>query len=197
MFLTDAKIAMMFTGELPERCHVITPFVGRQEEKPSRGLSCCGYDLTLGKTFKRYNSVKTIDCRNPPPDDFYEKIDIYDVAPDRDNPIAKGAVLVEPNEFILGHTEEYIKMPRDLVGFIMDKSSLIRLGLCVFNTVIEPGWEGNITLEIKNNNHVPIIIEPGMGICQIMFAKLDGVPQSTYKELSGKYQGQTGCTVAK
>jgi dCTP deaminase len=183
MFLVDWQLAEM--GE-----HLISPFTGRiSTEKPSRGLSCCGYDLSLGSTFKKYMGNAPIDTRNPPVEAMYQTITVGGHT-DR--------LQMDPGEFILAHAEEYVKMPADLVGFVMDKSSLARLGLLALNTIIEPGWEGHITLELLNaNRNAPLIIYPGMGICQLVLAKLSSIPLQTYKELQGKYQGQRGVTVAK
>lgn len=98
--------------------------------------------------------------------------------------------LIHPGEFLLGCTLETIKMPDDLVGLIKDKSTWARRGLSVFNTLIDPGFEGQITLELKNQGNDMLKLPKGIGIAQIMFFEC-GECKNPY---SGKYQGQSGVT---
>ncbi len=199
MFINDREIQ-----QYVEAGNLISPFKGYQEanhnERPSSGQSCCGYDLTLGYQFKSLqteleqgliNNDFIIDPRNPPKENEYT---VWDLDP---NPTNNTYFVLPPKSFVLAHAAENIKMVENLVGFVMDKSSLARLGLLLFNTVIEPSWEGIITLEIFNCNIYPIKLYPGMGCCQIMFAKINR-PLKTYPEKSkgGKYQHQIGVTVA-
>ena len=101
--------------------------------------------------------------------------------------------IVPPNTFILGCTLETIKMPNNIVGLIKDKSTWARRGLSVFNTLIDPGFEGQITLELKNQGGEVLLLPSGIGIAQIMFFEC-GEVENPY---SGKYQGQTGITGPK
>jgi len=93
--------------------------------------------------------------------------------------------------FTLVSTYEYVRMPNNVVGFIYDKSTWARQGLQCFNTVIEPGWEGQITLELKANRTLSLPVYAG--IVQIMFVECDPC-EAPYE---GKYQGQTGVTEAR
>jgi dCTP deaminase len=61
-------------------------------------------------------------------------------------------------------------------------------------TPIEPGWRGQITLEISNIGSDPVWIYPGEGIGQIIFMWIDGCPERTYADKQGKYQNQHGVT---
>lgn len=131
----------------------------------SCGLSSYGYDLTLGSEFVL--SGTTDEVR-------YTEIE------------------VPSKRFVKGHTYEYIRMPDNYVGFIFDKSTWARRGLQAFNTVIEPGWEGQITLEFVNCSERSILLEEGQGIVQIMFQECHLCEQP----YSGKYQHQTGVTPA-
>jgi dCTP deaminase len=94
-----------------------------------------------------------------------------------------------PGEFILAATLERFTMPRDLTGIVHDKSSLARLGLSVFNTVIEPGWRGWLTLELANKGPEPILLHRHQGIAQVIFHVLDAPAEQPYPE-DGKYQDQ-------
>lgn len=98
--------------------------------------------------------------------------------------------VMHPHEFLLGCTLETIKMPNNIVGLIKDKSTWARRGLSVFNTLIDPGFEGQITLELKNQGTELLELPHGIGIAQIMFFEC-GEVENPY---NGKYQGQTGIT---
>lgn len=92
-----------------------------------------------------------------------------------------------PGTFTLGSSEERFVMLHNLCGVVHDKSTWARLGLAVQNTVIEPGWEGFLTLELTNHSKVPIDIVKGMPIAQVLFHILD---EPTILPYTGKYQDQ-------
>lgn len=99
----------------------------------------------------------------------------------------KQRVMLRAGEFSLASTVERFEMPDDVLAIVHDKSTWARLGLSVFNTVIEPGWHGWLTLELKNQHHSNhLTIEAGDPIAQIVFQRLDD-PAAPY---SGKYQSQ-------
>lgn len=92
---------------------------------------------------------------------------------------------VHPGRFILASSIEYFDMPNDLTGIVHDKSTWARKGLSVFNTVIEPGWRGNLTLELVYHGNEDLHIPAGSGIAQVVFHKL--AQNAAY---SGPYQDQ-------
>lgn len=87
--------------------------------------------------------------------------------------------------FVLASAIEEFDMPPDLVGVVHDKSSWARKGVSVFNTVIEPGWKGFLTLEIVFHGNEVVRIPSGSGIAQVLFHKLQD-----NAEYDGKYQNQ-------
>lgn len=87
--------------------------------------------------------------------------------------------------FTIASAIEEFDMPNNLVGIVHDKSTWARKGLSVFNTVIEPGWKGFLTLELVYNGDIPLYIPAGSGIAQVIFHET--VEDSSY---SGKYQNQ-------
>lgn len=87
--------------------------------------------------------------------------------------------------FTLASTYEEFSMPTNLVGIVHDKSTWIRRGLMVGNSVIEPGWNGYLTLELFYFGLLPLRIPSGAGIAQVIFHTL-----SQPAEYTGKYQGQ-------
>lgn len=100
--------------------------------------------------------------------------------------IAQGAIL-KPGDFLLASTVERFAMPDWIVGIVHDKSTLARLGIALQNTVIEPGWEGWLTLEITNHGPEPVELVKRQPIAQVLFHALD---QPTARPYSGKYQNQ-------
>lgn len=94
---------------------------------------------------------------------------------------------LQPGEFKLASTTEIFSMPTDLIAMVHDKSTWARRGISLFNTVIEPGWCGVLTLEIVNNSRDVVRIQAGDPIAQIVFMQLD-LP--TEKPYTGKYQNQ-------
>lgn len=97
-------------------------------------------------------------------------------------------VIIPPNSFLLATTREYIKLPNNLTAFVEGRSSIGRMGLFIQNAGwVDPGFEGNITLELYNANRLPIKLESGRRICQLVFAQMDQAAENPYR---GKYQGQ-------
>lgn len=74
--------------------------------------------------------------------------------------------------FILASTMEEFQMPTNLVGIVHDKSTWARRGLSVFNTVVEPGWKGFLTLELVYHGQENLVIPAGSGIAQVIFHEL-------------------------
>jgi len=96
-----------------------------------------------------------------------------------------------PGRFCLASTVEEFQLPTDLVGLVKDKSSHARRGLSVFNTVIEPGFCGGLTLELHFCGQDGFRIPAGSGIAQVLFHRIELPAQYT-----GKYQNQAARPVA-
>lgn len=90
-------------------------------------------------------------------------------------------------EFRLAHTFEDLHIPDNVVAYVCDKSSWARNGVSAFNTLIDPGFKGNLTLELVNHTGHDLSIEKGDPICQITFHWLDEPTVIPYR---GKYQNQ-------
>ncbi len=105
---------------------------------------------------------------------------------------------LKPGEFLLGSTLEYVALPSDIVGRLEGKSSLGRIGLMVHSTAgfVDPGWKGNLTLELSNVSGFPICLSHGIAIGQISFLQLSTPADRPYGSagLGSKYQGQVGPT---
>ena len=135
-------------------------------------------DLTLGRgaLVLKYWHVKggvlSLDLKEKPE---YEKI-------------PGDEIIIPPSSFVLGVTKEYLELPSNIAAFIEGKSSVGRMGLFIQNaSVVTPGFRGTITLELYNANVLPIRLQAGNSICQIVFFKMD---QDVEKPYQGRYQGQ-------
>jgi dCTP deaminase len=144
----------------------------------SFGLSEAGYDITIKESIeftpnkkvnifgKKQDLIKRFS--NNYIDDFFNfKTEYFN------------------GRFLLASSFEYFQMPNDLIGEVKDKSTWARQGLSVFNTVIEPGWEGYLTLELVYHGQETLYIPSGSGIAQVIFYETT-VPASYI----GKYQNQ-------
>ncbi|AZO96153.1 dCTP deaminase [Halocella sp. SP3-1] len=102
---------------------------------------------------------------------------------------------LNPQQFVLATTEEYINIPANCSAFVEGRSSIGRLGLFIQNAGwIDAGFKGQITLELYNASPVSILLESGIRICQLVVAKMDNECEQPYR---GKYQGQFGTTGSK
>ncbi len=148
-------------------------------------------DLHLDRSFRvfRNNRYAFIDPRMPQPD-LTELLTIGDDEP----------FVLHPGEFVLGQTLEWVELPDDLVSRLEGKSSLGRLGLLIHSTAgyVDPGWKGNLTLELSNVANLPIALYYGMRIGQISFFRMSSPVERPYgsRELGSKYQGQSEPTAS-
>lgn len=100
-------------------------------------------------------------------------------------------LVIGPGEFILATTMEYVIIPDDAAAFVHGRSSIGRIGLTVQNAgFVDPGFKGEITLELRNDAPYPIRLVPGYRVAQLVYMDADGV----LIPYSGKYQGQIGAT---
>lgn len=104
------------------------------------------------------------------------------------------AFILHPSEFVLASTLEHIEVSDSLVARLEGKSSLGRMGLVIHSTAgyVDPGWKGNLTLELSNIARLPITLYKGMKIGQISFLRLTSPAERLYgsPSLKSKYQGQ-------
>ena len=149
-------------------------------------------DLHLDADFRvfRNNRYPYIDVRAPQPD-LTELVSIG-----VDEPF-----ILHPSEFVLGQTLEWVELPDDLVARLEGRSSLGRLGLLIHSTAgyVDPGWKGNLTLELSNVANLPITLYPGMKVGQISFLRMTTPADQPYgsSSVGSKYQGQRGPTPSR
>jgi dCTP deaminase len=104
--------------------------------------------------------------------------------------------IIPPNSFALARSIEYFQMPENVVGLCIGKSTYARQGVVTNFTPFEPSWRGHVTIEISNTTPVPVKIYANEGIAQCLFFGGE-FPIVTYASRAGKYQNQTGITLAR
>ncbi|MCA8999218.1 MAG: dCTP deaminase [Planctomycetaceae bacterium] len=88
-------------------------------------------------------------------------------------PFGKDYIL-HPRAFVLAVTLEWIRLPSDVAGYVIGRSSWGRHGLIIATaTGVHPGFTGCLTLELTNVGEVPITIKPGTTICQLFLHSVD------------------------
>ncbi len=96
--------------------------------------------------------------------------------------------VLHPDELIIGSTLEFLSFPKDLMAYVIGRSSWGRLGLIIATaTTINPCFKGNLTLELVNTGNIPIELYPGVRIAQLVIHKIKGE-----EDHEGKYQLQIG-----
>ncbi len=110
--------------------------------------------------------------------------------------ITADTITIPPRSFILANTMEYVKCPNTLTFAIEGRSSIGRTGLFIHNAGWgDPGFEGTLTLELFNANSLPITLQAGRRICQLVFYMLDKPAVQPYATTGmSKYKGQRGAT---
>lgn len=154
------------------------------------------YDVTLSADFKVQVSYAN-------PDVGYYMDPAEDSAPHfNDIHVPKGAAFqLDPGAFVLGSTFETIALGANIAARLEGKSSLGRLGLIVHSTAgfIDPGFDGQITLEFSNVGTMPILLYPGMKIGQLCFYRLPEPTTLLYgsRAAGSHYQHQAGPTTSR
>jgi len=163
MILSDATLRDM----LARKELVVEPLEERQIQPAS-------IDLRLGRQFLKVDENDFDIIRMDQPISYSE--------------IERDEIVIPPLTFMLATTMEYIKLPDNLTAFVEGRSSVGRIGLFVQNAGwVDPGFEGELTLELFNANRQPIRLQAGRRVCQLVFARMDRAAASPYR---GKYMGQ-------
>lgn len=178
-----------------------------------KNLGPASYDLRLGRSFVELQphvmgvempvprEMLPPEFRNLPNNVVPTQKQVKVRTMDEDYPTKKievpenQGIILPPKGFILATTEEYIKASSKYAIYVEGRSSIGRMGLQVQNAgFVDPGFEGQITLELFNASDVPIALMPGRRICQIVVIELD---YETITPYCGKYVGQTDATASR
>ena len=180
MILPDHEImSMIKAGRI-----VIDPADGIEE----RIHPACLY-LRLGDEFRlfKYTQEPFIDSKDPK---SYTEAMKTNGKP----------IILHPKEFILGITMERIKLPADIAAYVDGRSSLGRLGITahITSSLVDPGFEGRLVLEISNLGKMPVTIYPGSKVCKLVFMKLTSPAKVPYNKLpDAKYANQNEVVESK
>ena len=184
-FLPDYEIKALCEQDPP----MISPFVPRQEGKPTYGLSSVGYDIRLGRRFlmPKFAGINLVLDPRKFPKDMFTYVELVE---------DEKVIEIAPHSSLLAESLEHFIMPPDVFALCTGKSTYARCGIFLNFTVAEPGWRGVLTLEIMNLSSYPVRLYLGQGIGQMLFARVPR-PKRTYteKEAGGIYQDQPGATL--
>lgn len=87
--------------------------------------------------------------------------------------------VLHPGQFVLGETLEWIRLPRNLVAYVIGKSTWGRDGLIIATAIgVHPNFSGILTLEISNVGEIPIYLYPGLAIAQLFLASVELTAES-------------------
>lgn len=189
----------LWLRKMAEEHEMITPFLPdllrevNGNKIISAGSSSYGYDMRLADDgFRIFSSVYGTEI-DPKHFDENSLID-PEVHTSDDGSLY---YLLPPHHYGLGVTVETFKMPRNVTGVALGKSTYARAGLLVNTTPLEAGWTGRLVVEIANLANLPLRVYVNEGIGQILFFESDEKCATSYDDRDGKYQGQTGLTFAK
>ena len=160
---------------------VIDPLKDEQQIQPS------SVDMRLGDEFKVFKVIRKPYIDPKDEEDIAEYLESSTV-PEGE------AFIIHPNEFALATTQEYVKVPDDLVARVEGRSSMGRLGVTMHVTAgyVDPGFEGRITLEISNIGAMPVALYPGQRVCQLVFETMTTPAELPYghPKRNSKYMNQ-------
>ena len=179
MILSDTDIlARLREGDL-----VIDPL-----DDVDQQVQPASVDLRLGSEFVEFQRTN-ISCIHPTHE---EEVGEYI----SETVVAEGdEFILHPGDFVLGTTKERVEMPVDLVANVEGRSSLGRLAVVVHATAgfVDPGYRGQVTLELSNLGTAPVALTPGMRVSQLVFTELTSPAERPYgSERGSKYQDQHG-----
>jgi len=131
-----------------------------------RQIGPASIDLTLGEEFRVFK-------RRIFPYKVNEESDFEKLTRKRK---AKKYIILHPNEFVLGITREKITLPENICGWLSGRSRFARLGISVHITAdfINPGINNKQVLEIKNVNHIPLKLQVGTKMAQLILERTEG-----------------------
>jgi dCTP deaminase len=184
MILSDADILRRLEdGDL-----VVEPL-----DDPDIQIQPASVDLRLGREFLEFQHAN-IPCIHPNAEaEVDEYVDLAEVE-------EGGEYILHPGDFVLGTTHERVEIPDDLIAHVEGRSSLGRLAIVVHATagLCDPGYKGQITLELSNLGTAPVALTPGMRISQLTFTELKTPADRPYgAERGSKYQDQSGPQASK
>ncbi|SIQ70774.1 dCTP deaminase [Haladaptatus litoreus] len=157
-------------------------------DEPDLQIQPASIDLRLGEEFLEFQRTN-IPCIHPDSEDEVDSYVDKTIVEDGDE------FILHPGDFVLGTTKERVEIPADLLAHVEGRSSLGRLAVVVHATagVVDPGYRGQITLELSNLGTAPVALKPDTRISQLIFTELKNSAERPYgSERGSKYQDQDG-----
>lgn len=178
--LTDRQIM-----RLQDERHVIEPYEPRHVQP-------CSYDVHLADEFYVTRRCGRGDAWIDASDGtLHCDVDSYVRRCD-------DAYMLSADGFVLASTIERVRVPDDVCVRLEGKSTLARLAVGIHDAgLIDPGFEGNITLELRNCAPLPVLLRRGQLIGQLTFHRLEEPVARPYGTNDrNHYQHQSGVTPA-
>ena len=178
MILADRDIRRY----LKEKIIVVKP-------KPNlkKQLGAASLDVRLGKSFRVFDATQKAVIDPLQAETFKDLTSL--VQADRRHPF-----VLHPHQFVLAMTYEWIALPNHIGARIEGRSSWGRLGVIIHSTAgyVDPGFRGNLTLEISNISNIPVLLYPGIRIGQLAFEEISSPAEVPYTaKKTAKYAGAT------
>jgi dCTP deaminase len=183
----EALFAALNAEALEERL-IVTPLLDEAQVGPA------SIDLRLGTEFLLFQRALagTVD---PVAAEFEEQVE--QIHESRSVPFGQGLYL-HPQQFVLGATLEFIRLPPTMGGYVLGRSSWGRVGLLIATAVmVQPGFAGALTLELVNEGDSPIRLFPGLRVAQLALHSLDDATEFGYLADEAKYKSPTGPQAVK
>jgi dCTP deaminase len=103
-------------------------------------------------------------------------------------------VVIKPKKYKLTATLETVELGLNVMATLHMRSSLAREGILGGFAVVDPGFRGQLTLNLHNDGEEDITIQKGEPIVQIVFHKLESQARKGYR---GLYQNSKGVVPSK
>ncbi len=161
--------------ELVDAINLVENLCDREKNNPEGA----GFDLRLGEIYKlEGDGFLGIEERDTP--------EIKLVAKNNsEKNESNNFFIFEPGKYYLIKTMEKVNLPTSLSGIIFPRTTLFRSGLAMFNGVVQPGYQGELTFGICNIGKSNIKISFGARVAHITFHEVLG-EGNQYK---GQWQG--------
>jgi dCTP deaminase len=178
--LEDRALRELVFADSLEKRLVVMPLLEAEEQ-----IGPASIDVRLGTHFQYFERVGNAGV------DPGQELEKLVEESQRSVSIEFGQPLwLHPGQFVLGATLEFLRLPPTVGAYVVGRSSWGRLGLLVATAImLQPGWGGNLTLELVNHGESPIALYAGSRIAQLAVHSLKDASEQPY---NGKYMGPTG-----
>lgn len=166
---------------------VITPLEHDQGTGEPKGIDQDSVDLRLGARFllPRAHHCECLSFPKEKPENHYKAVEAVEIPFHRE-------IIIPAHGTVLGSTLEYLKLPYDIAGQVLTRSSLARRFVTIATAPwIHPLYRGCLTLEIANASNTPIKLHPGAPIGQLVLFYLKDVVRPPKDSIESVYMGPT------